>query len=279
MPMPHPLARAALVAAFVASAGAAAGANGRRPASHPVTAPGEGDAVSELSSFCPEGALPDGDGCVPIPADLDEGGDALAAFATGHHDKRGVWRVYDQIPRRPDRPADYGAYRYPIPPPAGGKLVMSGYDLDLPDDVQRRARTLSHVGHGGIDLAQARGTEVHLVKLEHQEGDAQIVYAGKLFGTTVVTRHSVREGGRLCDYLLLHGHLDRVAPGLEKGQSLPEGALLGFVGDSASPGIVHLHLEARRVRDGVDPMTLPVGKIAANEATVVCDPRNVLPLR
>jgi hypothetical protein len=66
---------------------------------------------------------------------------------------------------------------------------------------------------------------------------------------------------------------------------LKEGDLVGFVGDTGSPELVHLHLETRRVRSGVD-----VGKLAstgwgggaamiANENSVVCDPRNVLPLR
>jgi hypothetical protein len=51
---------------------------------------------------------------------------------------------------------------------------------------------------------------------------------------------------------------------------------------------VHLHLEARRVRQGVDVGRLGTssmqGKtspfaLIADENSVVCDPRNVLPLR
>src|SRR5581483_7312253 len=102
---------------------------------------------------------------------------------------------------------------------------------------QRHGRQFSHVGHGGIDLAAPRGTPVKLVKLEHQEGDADVVFVGKLFGTSVVTRHTLREGGRLRDYLVLFGHLERPAPGLDRGQPpLPEGTVVGYVGDTGSEG-------------------------------------------
>ena len=55
-------------------------------------------------------------------------------------------------------------------------------------------------------------------------------------------------------------------------------ALLGFVGDSGSPGVVHLHVEVRRAREGVDAGQLPLGQVNQNAKTVACDPRNVLEL-
>jgi murein DD-endopeptidase MepM/ murein hydrolase activator NlpD len=232
-------------------------------------------------ALCPVDTLPDGDACVRLPGDDD--GPEAEAEANAHHDKRGRWIVYDQIPRRPERPADYDAYRYPVP--CTHACVVSGYDLDRPDESQRRGRRLSHVGHGAVDLPEKKGTPIAMVPLEHQEGDAEVVFVGSLFGTTVITRHALREGGQLRDYVLLFGHLDAPAPGLQVGGHLKEGDLVGFVGDTGSPELVHLHLEARRVRTGVD-----VGKLAsaswgggaamiANENSVVCDPRNVLPLR
>jgi hypothetical protein len=54
---------------------------------------------------------------------------------------------------------------------------------------------------------------------------------------------------------------------------------VGFVGNTASPELVHLHLEARRVRDRIDPWKLPGDALHAREYSVVTDPRNVLPLR
>jgi murein DD-endopeptidase MepM/ murein hydrolase activator NlpD len=185
--------------------------------------------------------------------------------------------VYDQIPRRPERPADYDSYRYPVP--CAKDCVVSGYDLDRPDDAQRRGRHLSHVGHGAIDLPQKKGTPITMVPLEHQDGDAEVLYVGPLFGMTVITRHALREAGQLRDYVLLFGHLDAPAPGLRVGAPLKDGDLIGFVGDTGSPELVHLHLEARRVRAGVDLTKLAAAAVIANENSIVCDPRNVLPFR
>ncbi len=40
------------------------------------------------------------------------------------------------------------------------------------------------------------------------------------------------------------------------GVRLREGDAIGFVGDTGSPELVHLHLETRRVRDGIDAAKL-----------------------
>jgi murein DD-endopeptidase MepM/ murein hydrolase activator NlpD len=232
---------------------------------------------------CPPGTLLDGDVCVHLPGDPESGEDVLAA-ENAHRERTGRWTVYEQIPRRPDRPASYDSYRYPVPAGLpGGHFVVSGYDLDRPDDSQRRGRSLHAVGHGGVDLPDPRGTPVTLVALEHQVGDADVVFVGHLFGTTVATRHTVREGGRLRDYVLLFGHLDAPAAGLVAGRTIKEGESVGFVGDTGSPELIHLHLEARRVRDGVDVGARvherSGGALLEPDATVVCDPRNVLPLK
>jgi murein DD-endopeptidase MepM/ murein hydrolase activator NlpD len=232
---------------------------------------------------CPPGTLPDGDICVHLPTEDGDGenDDALAS-ANIHRERSGRWAAYEQIPRRPDRPASYDAYRYPIP--AGlpnGHYVVSGYDLDKPDSTQRRGRTLHAVGHGGVDLPQARGTLVKMIALEHQQGDADVVYVGPLFGTTVVTRHTLREAGRLRDYVVLFGHLDAAAPGLHAGTTLKADDIVGMVGDTGSPELVHLHLETRRVRDGIDVtkrVTAGAGALLDTNVSVVCDPRNVLPV-
>ena len=232
---------------------------------------------------CPAGTLPDGNVCVHQPGADDDAIDAPIA-ANLHRERSGRWTMYDQIPRRPERSADYDAYRYPILPGVpGGHSVVSGYDLDRPDDGQRRGRTMRAIGHGGVDLPQTRGTPVRMITLEHQQGDADIVFVGPLFGTTIVTRHTLREGGQLRDYLLLFGHLDGAAPSILAGQTVKDGDTIGFVGDTGSPELVHLHLEARRVRDGIDIAKRVkrggAADLLANDATVVCDPRNVLPLK
>jgi murein DD-endopeptidase MepM/ murein hydrolase activator NlpD len=228
---------------------------------------------------CPAGRLPDGDACVHLPTDDDDSPDAPVA-QNAHYERSGHYAIYDQIPRRPDRPSDYDAYRYPVPPGvAGGHYVLSGYDLDRPDRSQRRGWTLHAVGHGGVDLPDPKGTPIALVALEHQQGDADVVYAGPLFGTTVVTRQTVREAGQLRDYLVLYGHMDRISPGISAGSRVHEGDVIGFVGDTGSPELVHLHLETRRVRDGVDVTKKHAGDLLQSAVSVVCDPRNILQLR
>jgi murein DD-endopeptidase MepM/ murein hydrolase activator NlpD len=202
------------------------------------------------------------------------GAPAPTIVENGHGEKDGRWIEYQQIPRRPDRPEAYAAYRYPL----AEAPVVSGYDLDKPDDQQRRGE-MTAVGHGGVDLVAEMGAPIAVPFLEHQTGDAEVLYVGPLYGETVVTRHVLREGGADRDYLLLFGHLDRPADGVRRGRRLADGETLGFVGNSASPEHVHLHLEARRVRDGIDAWTLPGDALHAREFSVVTDPRNVLPLR
>jgi murein DD-endopeptidase MepM/ murein hydrolase activator NlpD len=95
----------------------------------------------------------------------------------------------------------------------------------------------------------------------------------------VITRHVIREDGVNHDYVLLFGHLDEAADDVRRGRRLRDGDAVGFVGNTASPELVHLHLEARRVRDGTDAWRLPGALVDAREYSVVTDPRNVLPLR
>ncbi len=194
----------------------------------------------------------------------------------GHYDRRGEWVEYQQIARRPGRPEGYEAYLLPVSTEA---WVASGYDLDKPDEEQRRGPHLSQVGHGGVDLADHRGTPIRMITLEHQVGGAEVLYVGHLFGNSVITRHTIREGGRLHDYVLIFGHLEGAAEGLRRGSDIAAGDLVGTMGDSDSPELVHLHLEARRMRDGVDAWTVPGPALNARDVSVVVDPRNVLSLR
>jgi murein DD-endopeptidase MepM/ murein hydrolase activator NlpD len=76
------------------------------------------------------------------------------------------------------------------------------------------------------------------------------------------------------------GHLESVAANIAPGAHILPGEVLGFVGDTGSPGLVHLHLEVRRVRPEAHVETLVTSPASlVGEATIVCDPRNVLPLR
>jgi murein DD-endopeptidase MepM/ murein hydrolase activator NlpD len=227
---------------------------------------------------CPRGTLPDNGVCIPVPVAGDDEGEALEPERNRHRTRSGDVTEYDQIPRRPERPKDYRLYRYPVEPLAGQSLLMSGYDLHLPDESQRRGRKLKATGHGGIDLAQKRGAEVRLVALEHQAEPAEVLFVGWLFGNTVVTLHRINEAGERREYIVIFGHLEKPARDLAASDVLDEGALVGYVGDSDSPGAVHLHLELRQVRPGVEARGLAPGELVDNARTVACDPRNLLPL-
>lgn len=224
---------------------------------------------------CPRGALPDHGACVPVPIGTPDDGPTPEIQANAHRDRGGRLIRYEHIPRRPERPADYRRYTFPIRLAADQAFTGSGYDLDRPDSQQRRGSRFKAVGHGGIDLGAARGTPVHAVRLEHQSGDAEVLFVGDLFGTTVITRHTITETGVPRDYIVLHGHLDRAAA-LRVGEAVPAGTTLGFVGDSGSPGAVHLHFEVRRVRDETRLRELAPRELVHNARTIACDPRNVL---
>ncbi len=274
--------RSALCGLAILAATALGASAGPLPAAHVEISRSRDPALGEADPGCASGTIPDGDVCVHLPPDVDDEPE-VTMVSNAHRERSGRWAIYDQIPRRPDRPADYEAYVYPVPPGIpGGHLVVSGYDLDRPDDAQRRGWRLHATGHGGVDLPQAKGTPIHMVPLEHQLGDADVLYVGPYFGTTVIARSTVREASGLHDYLIIFGHLDRSSPGLVAGSVLKSGDLVGTVGDTGSPELVHLHLEMRRVRDGVDVLKKArsgPGQLTDGSVSVVCDPRNVLPLK
>jgi len=177
----------------------------------------------------------------PFPVVLD----------SGHTEKTGRWIDYEQIPRRPERPDAYQAYRYPL----ADAHVVSGYDLDKPDSEQRRGH-MNAVGHGGVDLVAEMGAPIAMMRLEHQVGDAEVLYVGWLYGETVVTRHVLREGGADHDYLLIFGHLDRAAEGVLRGRRLREARRSASSG-TRRPRARPPPPRGRRVRDRVDAWKLP----------------------
>jgi len=227
-----------------------------------------------VSAVCPPGTLPDARVCIPVPERMYSGGPENVAQASYQAIRGGGLRAYQHIPRRPDRPSDWAAYDLPL---SGVPAVVSSYDLDLPSEQQRVGP--SGIGHGGVDLAAPRGTPVRLIALTHQEGDAEVVHVGTLFGTSVATLHALREAGRIRNYVVVFGHLETAAPGFTPGRSLPAGSPIGLVGDSGSPGKVHLHLEVRQVREGVDARALHGAELVDEARTIACDPRNVLAIR
>lgn len=194
-------------------------------------------------------------------------------------DEKGRYHAFDYVPLRAGRPEDWEAYRYPVPPLRPGARVAIGFFDLASDDLGRPEPDAPTPGHGGVDLIQSKTWPIALVRLAAQEGPAVVLSADELLGHTVITLHRLRESdGALHDYLLLFGHLDIFAPRIRAGIALEDGAIVGTVGDSGATN-VHLHLEVRRARDGVDPRKNPRVVASRNALSVPVDPRNVLPLR
>jgi hypothetical protein len=162
-----------------------------------------------------------------------------------------------RIPRVPDRPEDYHAYRYPV-------------------DAQGFVPT---AGRGALELPAARGAVVTAIELENQTGDAEVALVTNLFGTTVVTKHVVKDGARERTYLVVLGYLGRLEGSLAAGAHLPSGAPIGVVGDGPAGTRTQLHLEIRRVQEGAPLAKLDTSRVTDAAMSVPTDPRNVLPLK
>lgn len=268
----HPLVRGAAASAVLFALGSLERAP---PASAPVVVPPAGAArtagleqgTAGLAALCGPRTLPEGAACLPLPA-LGRDGGAPPDAGDDRKPNARAGDVHERIPRRPDRPADPAAYLYPLGAPGAAPTLLGGDDLDRPD----RAAA-------GFDLAAQRGERVALVALEAQEGDAEVTFVGELSGITVATAHRLLEAGRPQQYLVLYGHLDRPGPGVVPGARLAAGDVVGFAGDSGSPGLVQLRLEVRKVREGASLTKLDPRRLTDGALTIPCDPRNVLPLR
>ncbi len=131
----------------------------------------------------------------------------------------------------------------------------------------------------GVRLAVRPGAPVALLALAHQVGPAEVIFAGDLFGRTVVTAHVVEEGPRKQTFLLFHGGLDHPAPGVVPGARIEPGAALGFAPAEGGGGLIYVYFEAREVREGARIDAADPRRLTDASVGVSTDVRNVLPLR
>ncbi len=283
----HPLVRGAAAAAVLT----ALGNLDTRPFEAPapvVVPPGQAKGVDGLPAPCRPGTLPEGPVCVRIPGEVEAALEALRAEAQegqadGGAPLRGAEAEAqrsivsgDRIPRRPERPADPALYVFPVGTAERPPRILGGFEAPGDSLLAGPSRAADP---GGVHLAARPGEKVSLVDLDHQEGWAKVVFLGELLGPTVITEHTVQEGGRSRSYLLIHGRLDRAEPGLVEGGLLESGAVLGFARAELGGGLMEVYVEARQVRDGVTIDGLD-GKHLLDTATAVpTDLRNVLALR
>jgi len=256
----QPLARAAVFAALVAGVGMLGLTKSKKPELPPDLPIA---AAPPVAVSCGPRHLPEGDVCIPIPRrGQTEAPDALDHVPRALRERDAV------IPRRPERPAEASAYRFPLA--RGVKpVVLAG--LDLPADTMPDVE----LGPTAVLLGASTGDEVVVVTLEGQEGPAEVMFVGDIVGKTVVTTHFVRDGGRLRQYVLVYGYLDRPSEQTIVGSSVEEGEVIGYVGNLPAGRDV-LYLEARQVREGIDPSRVEATKLLDDSSSVACDVRNVL---
>jgi hypothetical protein len=254
----HALVKGAVAASLLGGAGFVLGGGPQAPAPPPVASVAA-PVPSLVEMPCPPRHVPEGEACVPLPELAAPPGDDV------FRERKGRGAAVDVLPRRPDRPADPAALRYPL---ASEPLVLRGFDEAVASDVSPMS----------IELAAERGAVVSALVLDGQVGATKVAAVGRLVGNSVVTSHVVGEGDQARTYLLVHGHLDAAAPDVAAGKELAAGAQLGFVGDSGNPGFVSLYLEARVVRvDSGDISKLDAKRLCDASISVPSDARNVLP--
>ncbi len=277
----HPLVWGAAVAALLALP---AGGGPAAPPAPATASPGTGapalsaplpsaaastDRAPAGPALCGPRQVPEGDVCLPLPPP-----GAASVAAAPEAPPRGPRLAQEElrIPRLPERPAELSAYAYPVEVTGAPHLLATAGEDD-----------------DALDLLAERGAEVRVLALEHQQGQAEVAFVGELYGVTVVTVHTVegagaepsgaRDGGagRTRRYALLHGHLDRPGPGVVAGARLGAGDVLGFVGDTGTPGVVHLRFAALQLQDGVDLASVDLSRLEDASVSIACDARNVLP--
>ena len=183
-------------------------------------------------------------------------------MASSAEDGRPRVRALDHIPRRPDRPADYARYRYPLAPRRVDPADANPDDLTV----------------GSLWLRAQPGSDVRSIALTGQEGDAKVLFVGTLRGNSIVSHHRVREAGGVRDYLLVLGEFERTTPGLAPGSPLPANVELGSLPSRTEHGEPSLFLAVRRLRSGYDLKALEGEDLLTSARTIGSDPRNVLPL-
>jgi hypothetical protein len=260
----HPIVRGALAATVLI---AIAGLAYRR-----TEAPSPAPAAPVLTAPCGPGMLPDGPMCVPFPAGgarprpPDKGAPRSAVAPT-------------DIPRRPDRPADYTAYLLPVR--EGDARVVAGFGAPPPPTQ----------GASALDELEARTAGVHVetsvptaaVTVPTVEGaadgaGAEVAFVGNLAGVTVATIHEVAGGDRPRRYLVLFGGLTRPGPGVVTGARVRPGDVLGFaraIGGQRG----RFYVETRLLREGVAGGFDRPQRLVDDAVGIAVDPRNVLGLK
>ncbi len=118
--------------------------------------------------------------------------------------------------------------------------ISSGFSLGRRHPVLNRLRS-----HKGVDYAAPTGTPVKAA------GDGTVSFAGNKggYGRTVILQHGKQ-------YSTLYAHLSRYPEGLNKGDRVEQGQVIGYVGQSGLATGPHLHYEFRVNDQYRNPLTI-----------------------
>jgi murein DD-endopeptidase MepM/ murein hydrolase activator NlpD len=107
--------------------------------------------------------------------------------------------------------------------------------------------------HNGVDYAAPQGTPVKAT------GDGKIHFVGGQSGygkTVIIDHHS--------DISTLYAHLSGYARGIKEGQSVRQGEIIGYVGQTGLATGPHLHYEFRVNDVHQDPLKVALPEVAPN---------------
>ena len=129
--------------------------------------------------------------------------------------------------------------------PLGAALGLSPYGGSWQAAPRPAAKSALFM-HEGVDLVAPAGTPIYAA------ADGIVVGAAPngRYGNWIRIDH----GGKLAT---VYGHLMAFAPGIEPGESVSRGELIGFVGSTGRSTGAHLHFEIQNDGKAVNPITHP----------------------
>lgn len=171
-------------------------------------------------------------------------------IAASIHTDGQSYRVFRHI--GPDGDAGYYNSRGQPYKPSIERTPLNYLYVSSPFD-RHRMNPVLHVimPHTGVDLAAPKGTPVHAA------ADGTVTLAGWVsgYGRLIEINHAM-------GYQTRYGHLSRYADGLDVGDHVEQGEVIGYVGMSGRATGYHLHYEIRKNGTPYPPLTmkLPSGK-------------------
>ncbi|HET6568886.1 MAG TPA: M23 family metallopeptidase [Rhodothermales bacterium] len=139
------------------------------------------------------------------------------------------------LPTEPARPQEQHPPGIQAPPPSASSDLVIPVEGVLPDqlvDTYDAARSQGRV-HNAIDILAPKGTHV----LAAADGKIVRLFLSEKGGKTI---YQLAPDNHTVYY---YAHLDGYAAGLKEGQTVRQGQVIGYVGDTgdAAPGNYHLH--------------------------------------